>query len=171
VSRNHRAFAALVTLAVLAAGCSKAPAGTSTGTSAAATDRDKAVAFAQCMREHGVAAFPDPDASGQLTIDGVVNGSSVDPDSATFEQARTACKDLEPSGFTGHRRNAEQQAAALVFADCIRHHGVEDFPDPDPDAPLIDTNEIPSAGRSGGMSALHAAMDQCRSEASKAIGQ
>ena len=28
--------------------------------------------FSECMRENGVKEFPDPDASGELTIDGVV---------------------------------------------------------------------------------------------------
>jgi hypothetical protein len=37
------------------------------------------VKLAECMRENGVSEFPDPDASGNLTIDGVLNGSSPDP--------------------------------------------------------------------------------------------
>ena len=74
--------------------------------------------------------FPDPDASGELTIDGVVNGSSLDPSTAAWKQAIGACKDLQPSGFTGHKRSAEQQTAALEFAQCIRENGVKDFPDP-----------------------------------------
>ena len=68
------------------------------------TGRDKAVRFAECMRENGVREFPDPDASGELTIDGVVNGSTLDPDSPAWKGAIGACKDLQPSGFTGHKR-------------------------------------------------------------------
>jgi hypothetical protein len=114
------------------------------------------------MREHGVKEFPDPDASGALTIDAIANGSSVDTSSAAFEEAFSACKDLEPPGFTGYRRTAEQQKAALEFAQCIRDNGVKDFPDPAADAPLVDTNRIPSAATDAGMSALNAAMRQCR---------
>ncbi len=102
------------------------------------------------MRDNGVQEFPDPDASGQLTLDGVANGSSVDPSSATFERAMAACKDLEPSGFTGHERSAAEQQQALAFARCVRDHGVKDFPDPDPDGPLVDTNRIPSSAGKGG---------------------
>ena len=92
---------------------------------------EKAVKFAECMRANGVSAFPDPDASGELTIDAVANGSSLDTSTAAFEQAISACKDLEPPGFTGHERSAQQQEAALEFAQCIRDNGVKDFPDPD----------------------------------------
>src|SRR5215468_6583329 len=71
---------------------------TSGGNSTAAT-HEKAVKFAECMRANGVRAFPDPDATGALTIDAVANGSSLDTSSLAFEQALNACKDLEPPGF------------------------------------------------------------------------
>lgn len=144
---------------------------TSSGTAASegGTDRDKAVQFAECMRRNGVKGFPDPDASGELTIDGIANGSSVNPDSAAFKNALGTCKDLEPPGFTGHRRSAQEQANALKFAQCVRDNGVKDFPDPGPDDPLVDTNRIPSAERSGGMSALNSSMKKC-SDAAAAAG-
>ena len=141
-----------------------APAETSTASSVGntkAADRQQAVKFAECMRKNGVKGFPDPDASGQLTIDAIANGSSLDTNSAAFKQAVSACKDLEPAGFTGGKRSAEQQAGALKFAQCIRDNGVPDFPDPAPDAPLVDTNRIPSANRNGGMGILNAAMQKC----------
>ena len=135
------------------------------------TTKAKAVQFAQCMRENGIAGFPDPDASGQLTVDAVANGSSIDTSSAAFAHAMTACKDLEPDGFTGHTRNAEQQAAALELARCIRSHGVADFPDPALDQPIINTNLIPSTERAGGMAALNSAMKRCAGVGRKALGQ
>src|SRR5882757_6119513 len=120
------------------------------------------------MRGNGVGAFPDPDASGALTIDAVANGSSVNTNSAAFKQAVSACKELEPSGFTGHQRSAQEQKAALAFAQCIRDNGVADFPDPAKDQPMIDTNRIPSAATPGGMSILHAAMHTCGQHAAAA---
>jgi hypothetical protein len=132
------------------------------------TNREQAVKFAECMRKNGVRQFPDPDASGKLTIDAIANGSSLDTNSAAFKQAISACKDLEPPGFTGDKRSPEQQAAAVKFAQCIRDNGVKDFPDPAPDDPLIDTNRIPSAARPGGMSILNAAMQKCRAVAAAA---
>jgi hypothetical protein len=142
------------------------PAGSSGNKST--SPHEKAVKFAECMRNNGVGTFPDPDSSGKLTIDGVVNGSSVDPNSAVWKQAINACKDLEPPGFAGTKATPKQMSARLGFAQCIRDHGVKDFPDPTRDGPLIDTNRIPSAATSGGMNILHAAMQKCSSFAYKA---
>ena len=180
--RTSRALAALALLALIGAGCSSGAAengDTGTGSSVGAgtstakkpaTNREKAVRFAECMRENGVPEFPDPDGSGELTIDAVVNGSSVDPSGAAWTQAIGACKDLEPSGFTGHKRSAGQQKAALAFARCMRANGVPDFPDPAADAPLVDTNRIPSSARSGGMTILNAAMQTCGAAFSGRLG-
>ena len=155
--------AVLVGLAV--AGCSSHSSGTDAATS---SGDSQAVAFAQCMRDNGITDFPDPDASGQLTIDGIANNSSIDVNSASFQKALTACRDLQPAGFTGVKRSKTQQAGALAFARCIRDNGVPDFPDPAPDEPLIDTNKIPSANRAGGMDKLHAAMQACHDAARSA---
>jgi hypothetical protein len=136
-------------------------AGSSSGGSKSATKREKAVRFAECMRANGVSAFPDPDASGDLTLDGVVNGSSIDSDGAAWKQAISACKDLQPPGFTGTKATPEQMSARLKFAECIRDNGVKDFPDPTKDGPMIDTRRIPSTAKEGGMDILHAAMQKC----------
>ena len=159
MTRPLRPLAAFALVTLIAAGCS-------TVDSAGArqdTDREKAVAFATCMRDNGVREFPDPDASGRLTIDGIVNGSSVDTDSPAWKRAAQACKNLQPAGFTGNKRSAEQQSIALQFAQCIRENGVQDFPDPDPNGPLVDTNRIPSAAGKGGrdIPGLHTAMATC----------
>jgi hypothetical protein len=165
--KNLRPLAALAVVAlvgVISAGCSDASSETGTGSSGGnknGTNHEKAVKFAKCMRDNGVREFPDPPPSGELTIDAIANGSSLDTSTAAFKQAISACKDLEPSGFTGHKRSAQQQENALEFAQCIRDNGVKDFPDPTPGAPLVDTNRIPSAARDGGMSILNAAMQKC----------
>jgi len=171
VTRTLRPLAALAIVAVIGAGCSKAPARTDSGSGDAnAATRAQALKFAECMRDSGVTEFPDPDASGQLTIDAIANDSSVDPNTAAFQQAMSACKDLQPPGFTGHERNAQEQGNALEFAQCIRDNGVADFPDPTPDAPLIDTNRIPSLAGKDPRSepTLNAAMQQCRDFAAAA---
>ena len=164
---------AALAIALIVAGCSNTKTETGTATTTAtqsAGKGSKAARFSQCMRDNGVKAFPDPDANGELTLDGVVNGSSLDPDGPTWKGAIAACKKLQPSGFTGHKRTPAQQQPALQFAQCIREHGVKDFPDPTPDSPLVDTNRIPSANRPGGMDILNAAMKQCGALAQKAIG-
>jgi hypothetical protein len=131
------------------------------GASSTSTTRAKAVKFAECMRSNGVGAFPDPDASGALTIDAVANGSSLNTSSAAFKRALSACKDLEPAGFTGSQRSPQEQKAALAFAQCIRDQGVRDFPDPSKTDPLVDTDRIPSAAKPGGLTILNAAMRKC----------
>jgi hypothetical protein len=157
-----------VLVAVLGAGCSNSPAGTADGSGSPAATRSAALKFAGCMRDNGVSQFPDPDASGTYTADGLANQSKLDTDSPAWKKAIAACKDLEPAGFTGYKRSSEQQAAALTFAQCIREHGVTDFPDPEPDAPMVDTNRIPSSNSEGGMAALNAAMHTCGTYAAQA---
>jgi hypothetical protein len=72
-------LAALAMVALIGAGCS---GNGSSGGSKTATNRDKAMKFAKCVRENGVSAFPDPSASDELTIDGIANGSSLDTSTA-----------------------------------------------------------------------------------------
>lgn len=173
--RTVRPLAALATLAVVIAGCGTGSAGTdsssaTSGGNGTASIHDQAVKFAECMRANGVSAFPDPPASGAFTIDQAVNGSSLDPNSAAFKQAISACKHLEPPGFTGAKVTPSQRTARLKFAQCMRDNGVPDFPDPTPNGPLIDTNRIPSLAGKDPRSdpALNAAMHTCRNFAAAA---
>jgi hypothetical protein len=167
MNRKIWPLTALAMVALIGAGCGGSSSGGDGNTTAA--NQEKAVKFAECMRENGVSQFPDPDASGHLTVDGVINGSSIDPDGPTWNQALDACKDLQPPGFTGGgERSSSQQDAALQFAQCIRENGVADFPDPAPGQPLVDTNRIPSSNTANGMSILNAAMQKCGRDAEAA---
>ena len=161
-----RPLLALAVVALIGAGCSDTPAetGGNTSTSTNVGGRDKAVKYAACMRDNGVKEFPDPDASGEMTIDGVVNGSSLDASSPAFEAAIAACKDLQPPGFMGRKRSAKEQEPALEFAQCMRDNGIKDFPDPAKDGPLIDTTKIPSAKGRGALEipGFTAAQATCR---------
>ena len=177
MSRELRPLVALALVALISlisAGCgSNAPSETGTASSSArqqlgrctknATDQDKAVKFAECMREHGVPHFPDPDAKGDFVF-----GIDVSP--AVWKKAVNACKDLEPPGALSGKRSPKQQSAALRFAQCMRDNGVKDFPDPVNGEPLIDTTKIPSADRPGGMTILNAATHKCRSVLGLAAG-
>ena len=156
MSRKLRPLAALAMVALIGAGCSNEPAENGNAGNKNATTRDKAVKFSECMRDNGVGEFPDPDASGGLTIDGVVNGSSLDPSTPAWKEAIGACKNLQPPGFMGHKRSAEEQQAALRFAACMRENGVKDFPDPTADGPLINVNGAHS------IPGFQAAMQKCR---------
>jgi hypothetical protein len=176
MSRRPWPLVALATVALIGAGCSNDSAengntGTASGSGSAsssgtasstgtggtkkATDQDKAVKFAECIRGHGVPDFPDPNAKGQF-----IYGVSVSP--AVWQKAVDACRDLQPPGALSSKRTPKQQTASLRFAECIRENGVKDFPDPVNGEPLVDTTKIPSANRPGGMTILNAAMEKCR---------
>jgi hypothetical protein len=171
MSRGLRPLVALALVALISAGCgSNAPSETgtagstgSTGGSTKLTARDEAVKFAECIRAHGVSDFPDPDAKNQFAY-----GVSVSP--AVWKQATTACKDLQPPGTLSSKRTPKQQSASLRFAQCVRDHGVKDFPDPVNGEPMIDTYKIPSSNKPGGMTILNAATQKCRKVLGDAAG-
>jgi hypothetical protein len=176
MSRKLWPLAALATVALIGAGCSNdsaengstasssgTPGSSGTGGSKKLTARDKAVKFAECVRAHGVRDFPDPDEKNQFEY-----GVSVTP--AVWEKAVNACKDLQPPGTLSGKRTPKQQSASLRFAQCIRDHGVKDFPDPVNGEPLVDTYKIPSSNRPGGMAILNAAMQKCGKVLGEAAG-
>ena len=173
--RAPLATLALIALAALICGCGSvtpAPIGTTGGRRSIANTYEKAVKFAECMRANGVGEFPDPGASGTFTLDGVMNGSSLNPSTPAWKRAFGTCKDLEPPGFTGRTRSTQEQTAALKFAQCVRENGVPEFPDPTPNSPLIDTNRIPSADGRGAQNipGLRAAAHKCIAIYSAALG-
>jgi hypothetical protein len=50
--------------------------------------------MAQCIRDHGFAKYPDPDANGSINIDSKELG--VAPDDPAFEKARQDCQKYLP---------------------------------------------------------------------------
>jgi hypothetical protein len=173
-TRRSLTLLALTAMVALISACDSNTSTTGTGGSGGnntAANLQQEVKFSQCMRANGVPAFPDPNPSGQFTIDGIANGSSLDANAPAFQQAMSTCKDLEPPGFTGQTRSAQQQAAALKFAKCMRDNGVPDFPDPTADGPLIDTTRIPSmAGKNPRSDPAFTAASQACSELLAAAG-
>lgn len=95
---------------------------TSAGTTASpGSDEDKQVAFARCMRQHGV-NVPDPGAAsgGKLHISGS-DGAS--------KKALDACRHLLPSGSKLNPTSPQQMDVMVRLARCLRRHGI-DVPDP-----------------------------------------
>jgi hypothetical protein len=173
----RRPLAALATVALIGligAGCgsnesSETGTASSAGTASSGANkklsaRDKAVKFAECIRAHGVSDFPDPNAKNQFEY-----GVSVTP--AVWTKATTACKALQPPGTLSGKRTPKQQSASLRFAQCVRDHGVKDFPDPVNGEPIIDTYKIPSSNKPGGMTILNAATQKCGSVLGAAVGR
>ena len=171
MSRRLRPLAALAMVALIGligAGCGS-NASSETGTTSSGADRkltarDKAVKFAECIRAHGVSDFPDPNEKNQFEY-----GVSVTP--AVWTRATTACKALQPPGTLSGKRTPKQQSASLRFAQCVRDHGVKDFPDPVNGEPIINTYKIPSSNKPGGMTILNAATQKCGSVLGAAAGR
>jgi hypothetical protein len=125
--------AAIASLALLAAGCgSSSPAGPKTGSPASFTTA--ALKYAGCMRDQGVASFPDP---AMTDHDGQQVAYLPTPDSLmaspAFKVANKVCQKIltpfvDPNQNLAAQATREQHLAA--FAKCMRRHGVPGFPDP-----------------------------------------
>ena len=118
-----RVLAALaVGVALLAAGCGGG--GGSPGASRPAVHQEL-VAFAHCMRSHGVPDWPDPLPQGGFPRTGTAEDSGPQADSAM-----STCRHLLPPV---QPESAAQQARVLAqdlkWARCMRAHG---FPVSDP---------------------------------------
>lgn len=165
------ALAAAAAVAVLATACgSSAP---STGALGGSVTFAQEVALARCMRSHGAPDFPDPTASGGFHLTTTSNGprGSVDIDSSQIQAAYGACRHLLAGGgpsvaelqqrLQEAQQRREQDLPALVrFAQCMRHHGVPDFPDP-----AGNGQATPAPGKSAGINAtstqVQAALGAC----------
>ena len=93
--------------------------------------------FAGCIRSHGLAGYPDPVVSSSANhLQVTISPGSLDPNSPGFRSADRACHHYLPNaGVQGSPGGSgtQQQAQDVVFADCMRSHGVPSFPDPDHD--------------------------------------
>jgi hypothetical protein len=92
------------------------------------------IEFADCMRAHGVPSFPDSNAGGggfQFSP-----RSGFNPQAPAARSAQTACRKLLPGGGPGPGPASESQKLALLrLVECVRSHGVPDFPDPTTNTP------------------------------------
>jgi hypothetical protein len=103
------------------------PAGSSSAVPTA--DTNQLIKYSQCMRANGVPNFPDP-TNGQLLLK-AGPGTGLDPNSPAFQAAAQKCKSLRPAGIANNpAADAQLQAKGLQFAQCMRSHGVPNFPDP-----------------------------------------
>ena len=111
--------------AALVGGCGASSPG---ATTAASNHYNQSLAFAKCMRSHGVTNFPDPGSGGGIHISA---GSGINPFSPAFTTARAACRRLLPGPLGGNQHpTAQQIAQARQLSECMRRHGVTGFPDP-----------------------------------------
>jgi hypothetical protein len=114
---------ATMAMAMLLTGCGS---GGSSPTSAQSRKYQKALAFVQCMRAHGEPTFPDPSSQG------IISDSQANLASPVLLAAARACGPLLPPGSLQLTEAQQEQLAAqaLKRAECMRAHGVTNFPDP-----------------------------------------
>lgn len=84
------------------------------------------LAFSHCMQTHGVPNFPEPNAQGVFSLNGISQNTPG------FQAANSHCRKLLPNGGQPTAaQKAKMVAQALKFSECMRSHGIADFPDPD----------------------------------------
>jgi hypothetical protein len=110
---------------------STSSAGTLAGSSTHATGL---LAYAACVRAHGVPSFPDPGPKGEIPKSLVV-AAAREVGNSQLTAAQNACNDLLPSGgsLSGQASRtvtAQQQQYYLKAAACMRSRGITNFPDP-----------------------------------------
>ena len=141
------AIVASVGLALLAAACggsagsdvaqlgsttTPSSSSSSSNASAPSAQQNRAVAFAHCMRSNGVPNWPDPSTNGVFDK-AKLTSQQLGASTAKVQAAQGACGHLLPNGGSGPTAAQAQQAKAqaLRFSQCVRAHGVPNFPDPD----------------------------------------
>ena len=117
------ATTALLLVVLSVAGCSGDPRGpgiagggqaaTATPSSAAGSgDLAKLLAYATCMRDHGIADFPDPEANpggpGGSFSYSAGPGSNLNPNNPKYKAADKACQSLMPGGSLAPAQSAQK---------------------------------------------------------------
>jgi hypothetical protein len=121
-------------LVLLTAACGGSPGAVSSPSPSTASGSTASafltrLAFARCVRAHGLPNYPDPESNG-LEPPGT---KLLFIDNRRFAPAVDACRRLLPNG--GHptqapQANAMTDAGAVRLAGCMRSHGYPTFPDP-----------------------------------------
>jgi hypothetical protein len=116
--------------ALLAAACSGSPSSTGSGGSpnAGGSTTSQLVAYTQCMRSHGVPDYPGPTSGGQMPK--ITSGQQVGVSDSRLTAAQGACQDLWPYQAPTQAQQRQQLTGDVKFAQCMRSHGLPDFPDP-----------------------------------------
>ncbi len=131
-SRSIIALAAGCALAVAACGSSGKPRNT-TGSSGPA----QAVAYADCMRSHGVQNFPDASSGARFEIPSTINTQSP-----IYISAHRACAKLQPGAIAPRAMSERQERQLVASAGCMRKYGVG-VADPTFQGPYI-TLDVPN---------------------------
>jgi hypothetical protein len=93
---------------------------------------EQSIAYAGCMRTHGDPGFPDPELVNNAHEHGIQMGTGVNTGTPQYRSANNACKHLLPNDGQGPTQSQIQEGLnqLLKFSECMRSHGVPNFPDP-----------------------------------------
>jgi hypothetical protein len=98
------------------------------------------------MRSHSVPNFPDPQASGGTKFP---TAQELGVSSARYQAAETACQGLLPAGTGDQFPPAEVPlllSGMTSFSQCMRSHGVTNWPDPITDSDGRPVFDLGAAG-------------------------
>ncbi|BCJ39508.1 hypothetical protein GCM10010168_62440 [Actinoplanes ianthinogenes] len=129
----------MLIIAVLAAGLAGCDHGTPSAAPSASSNRQQLLAlgqqWVQCLRDKGLTRMPD----AELSQDGYLQFPAGDynwkDDLRKHQAIINACQSIEDSYPPNAFRPKEQFSAddlrkLAAYADCVRKHGIPDFPDP-----------------------------------------
>jgi hypothetical protein len=117
------------------------------------------LAFARCMRSHGVPNFPDPKVTGH-TVRMFGPNSGVNPRSPAFQSAQQACQGPLPKGPpAGGPPSPQARAAMLKVSECMRAHRISGFPDPTTSPPSNPAAYSTFTGNAGAFLAIPDSID------------
>jgi hypothetical protein len=86
--------------------------------------------YVQCLQTHGFPNFPEPGPNTPAVEQAM---SQIDLNSPQFQKAMKTCEKLLPKNVTSPpAASPKVQAEALKFTNCMRAHGMTDWPDPLP---------------------------------------
>jgi hypothetical protein len=125
-STNAGTISTAGTPATSSASASSGTASTAVGS----TTYQKSVAYAACVRQHGVPNFPDPLPNGGFEISSDVTGGGNGQVSPQYAAAVNACSALLPSGSPSAQQQQKVLSQLLKVSACMRTHGFKTFPDP-----------------------------------------
>jgi hypothetical protein len=158
-SRARLLTVAALLSGVLMAGCggsSTSPTGGASISASAASAVESGVAFARCIRSHGVPSFADPKVTGQT----VRMGSPRTIESPVFQSAMHSCQRLLPKGPPSSGLPSSQaQARMLAVSACMRKHGISGFPDPSTSPPSSPAGNSAIVGNGGYYLAIPKSID------------
>ncbi|GAA2352406.1 hypothetical protein [Dactylosporangium salmoneum] len=101
-------------------------------------DQEQMLQYAQCMRDHGV-PMNDPQFEGGGISITIPEGT----DKAKVDAANAECKRYMPNGGEPPKLDPAQQEKLRKFAQCMREHGIVNFPDPSEEGGLmIDSDKL-----------------------------